>query len=304
MYKGFLDNCIRSLSMREYLKTQEISAWRAVDIIIGAPVPVETKIAELTRLSKESDVMADKDGKREVEEALAFYEKAMRDLETAGIFSVEINDFDHHAKEIRENFETICGSFEAVKEYIRNEEATYLPDAEECRWYDVKKWELSENGKYENICEYYMYRESIMYVDSENSGYLFAGAGGDLNLPVPFKAGDLLEVDGFPFGPKFRMLILSIGDNADCCCVQGLAMDENGLWHYGAVKHGMVSFSYFPKVAYLYSADHFTGELPADEQILSEVKAYIGEDQSKGDELWDRLSCEMTDDELRKLIQK
>ena len=43
MYNGYLDKCMPSEGMRNYLKQQDLWVWEAVDIVISAPVSINGK---------------------------------------------------------------------------------------------------------------------------------------------------------------------------------------------------------------------------------------------------------------------
>ncbi len=56
------------------------------------------------------------------------------------------------------------------------------------------------------------------------------------NIPIPFHAGDIVTLDCRPFAPVSHTVILKIGDNRDCCCLQSLYREDNGTWDTEAVK--------------------------------------------------------------------
>ena len=298
MYTGYLDKCMPSQSMRAYLKKNGLSSRKVLDIIIGAPVPISVKLDELKKIADEPEIQMDADAFKKCVQMVDEIEEGLKQLKTEGVFSITRCFFSDLDKEQKESFDMLCASFEAVMDYIVQQEKVDAQEPEERVWYEVFKWNLTEKGKYVDTCEYYVVGNEIMYICLNVKGKLLSGfhLNGDLQLPVPFKAGDILEVDGFPFGPTFRMIILSIGDNCDCCCVQGLARNKEGKWECGAVKHGMVSYEYFPKVGYLFTADHYDGELEQDEQVLIKVKDYISGDSAKGEILLNELSGKKVDD--------
>jgi hypothetical protein len=125
-----------------------------------------------------------------------------------------------------------------------------------------------------------------------------------INLPVPFKPGDIVEVDGFPYGPKYRMVIVEIGDNEDCCCLQGLAKNREGYWHVGAVKHGHVSYDTYPQFSPLYTIKTYTDDLVEDERVLYRVKDYIAGDDGKGRRFRECVlgSGDVTDEGVEKIL--
>ncbi|MDE6659454.1 MAG: hypothetical protein K2K01_05010, partial [Eubacterium sp.] len=139
-YLEILDTFIPSVEMREYLATQELSDRKIADIILGAPVPLHTKLKYATG-----------------------------------------------------------------EDY---EEITQV---------------LDEKGEY--ICTYrfILIEDEVCYFDKPNAqdfeDYRFF-VSTDLNLPVPFKVGDVVKVDCRPFVLVKEITITAIGDNKDCCSSQ------------------------------------------------------------------------------------
>ena len=333
LYSGYLDTTMPSEIMRSYLKTQDLMIWQALDIIEGSPVSINIKLKELKKLYESVKYLKEYEDIQRVENAIKRLEMSISLLDYDGIFTVEEAYFNYSSKEPDYGLEKVCANFEKVKEFIDHETIKYPPDIEECRWYNVIKWIKDKYGEYNEICQYYMVEKEILFSDIVNADLIenvnteeletscmqFLG---DLRLPVPFNAGDLLEADGYPYGPKFRMMILEVGDNEDCCCVQGLAKNSEGRWESGAVKHGQVSFSYYPKISSLYSVKRFSGQLTDGESILYKVRDYISGKEENGKKLNDNLynlefvergksevtnddsQSGVTDEELRVLIEK
>ena len=301
MYNGYLDRCMSSKIMQEYLKDQNLMVWQALDIIEGSPVSVDIKLEELKKIQESIKGTKNTKDLLLVENSIKRVKLAISLLHYEGIFTLEQAFFNYNSKEPDYDLEKVCESFDKVKKFIQSETVTYPPDICECRWYNIKKWIKNKRGDYIETCVYHMVDDEILYIDIfdtkpvldiidmesvENPLLHFSG---DLQIPVPFKAGDLLEVDGYPYGPKFRMIILEVGDNEDCCCVQGLARNSENRWESGAVKHGFVSFGYYPKVSSLYSARMFNGELGEDEQILYKVRDYIAGNEVNGKKINEKI---------------
>lgn len=306
MYKGYLEKCMPSEMMRNYLKDQELSPWRIVDLIMYSPVSVEIKLEELRKVREDAVARGDSELIEECDKGIKYIGTALGYLETDGVYSVEVCEYDSENIVSDSSFERVCATIEDVREFIKEDLKISEAKPEDPRWYDITKWIKNPDGKYIAACDYVIARDDVIFIDIRQEErvmecdatyeYWF---GADLNLPVPFKAGDLLEFDGFPFGPKCHVLILDIGDNNDCCCVQGLAINEEGKWRCGAVKHGMISYDYFPKNSYLYSARIFEGELPENERVLLEIKDYIGGDAARGKEVYEKVWADsMTEEEL------
>lgn len=308
MYRGYLEQCMPSTMMRSYLQTVELRHWQIVDLIMYSPISIYRKLEELRKVRADAKERHDREllvksylGIKNIEEAIHF-------LKADGVFSVERAGFDEEKKNTQSDFDKVCASMEDVQDYIRKDLAIGEIEAEDLRWYDICKWVRDVRGKYVEACRYIIARDDIIYseVDGDVSALKYTDIYGifdmeNLNVPVPFRAGDLLEFNGYPFGPKCHALILDIGDNWDCCSVQGLALDDKGLWSCGAVKHGMLSLGYTPKISYLYTAKLYDGELEEKERILLKIKDYIDGDSERGREIYDRIwAGQLNDGELWK----
>ncbi len=289
-YRGYLDTCMPSEEMRDYLKTIDyLSEWQIYNMILWAPVSIYTKKSEFEKLLRDAELHKDSELFNEAKKGLRNVEYALKCLDMEGIFLVNYMVYKDNEHDSSVSEEYVFDNFDKVQTFIRKycEECEFTTD--DLNWFEVIKWVKNPDGDYKEYCYYVIAREDIVFfsVDKESGipddCHEFGNIMGDLNLPVPFKAGDILEVDGFPFGPRFRTLVLSVGDNWDCCCVQALALNEDGKWEMGAFKHAMVSYRYSPKFAYLYTARKYAGELPDDERILGRIKEYIDGDVFKGD---------------------
>ena len=306
MYTGYIDKCVPSKLMRNYLKEIELDYWRVTDVIMQSPVSIDIKLEELLKVKKDAEEKNERELIEECDVGIRNIEIAKSYLEAEGVFTIEVYEFDDEKKDNDCYFECVSANFEDVKEVIKKDLEMSETKATDLRWYHVSKWVKNSEGKYTEACTYLIARNEILYFSIEvyvgdlyTYDYYMAG---DLNIPVPYKAGDILECDGFPFGPKFRMLIVDIGDNHDCCCVQGLALNEEGLWECGAVKHGMVSYNYSPKISYLYTAEIYQGQLTGREKVLKNLSDYIGDDEKRGQEIYDKICCKsLNDDELMRI---
>ena len=300
--KGYLDQCIDSELMRNYLKKTKISSSAIVDLVMYSLIPIGQKREELIKLLNDARERNDDELVCDCNTGIEYIYTAMHYLEGDGIFSLENN---YYEEADYDNYSYFVGNFaryQDAQEYIAIENSN-----EDLQYYNLTRWVKNSEGKLEDVCSYIIHGHDILFLDLHNGdfredyGHFRAE---NLNLPVPFRAGDILECDGFPFGPKFRMLILTINDNCDCCCVQGLYLDECGKWNCGAVKHGAVSYDYSPKPSFLYRSKIYTGELSEEENVLQLVSEYLHGDEEKGRDLYDRIVFgSLTSNELRYIIE-
>jgi hypothetical protein len=285
-----------SLEMREYLKSIEIKPWYVPNIIYFSIHPLSEKLEAMKDLDKHAQKVNDQNLRKETQFYIRNMEDALKMLDVEGVFVLHEWYYDEDKMEANGDFETLCSSYVDVIEYW---EKYFKPDddsqSEYLEWNVVEKWVKDENGKMNLISSYILINGVLVYSqlkyrfynddDGDDLYEMQYGEMAHLNLPIPFKAGDIVEVDGFPFGPVFRIAIVEVGDNIDCCCVQGMSKNYKGEWEVCAVKHGHFVNSY-PVLSHLYTMRTYTGNLPDDEKIMLKVKEYIAGDEEKGRRFW------------------
>lgn len=103
--------------------------------------------------------------------------------------------------------------------------------------------------------------------------------------------GDIVTADCRPFAPVSHIVILEVGDNRDCCCLQALYRNGDGVWDIGAVKHGHVLPNFqLPGISLLYRLAIFRGQLPKEERLLEKVSRYLSGDEGRGTALWNYIN--------------
>lgn len=162
-------------------------------------------------------------------------------------------------------------SYEKAVQYMRKQEEEY---GESRIWFDVEKWEQDENGNLEQTWTYVVLKGQVIYFSHEGYYFCKCSQNKDVNLPVPFKAGDILEIQDMPFARKRHVLILDIGDNKDCCAVWHLYINEDGCIEANAFKHGHV-FRCWYATSPLYSAKIFQGVLEGEEEVLHIIQKFV-----------------------------
>ena len=130
----------------------------------------------------------------------------------------------------------------------------------------------------------------VCYFSSSRREYPDFSIYNDVNLPVPFHAGDIVTIDCRPFAPVSHAVILEVGDNRDCCCLQALYYAGNGTWDMGAVKHGHVfPNGRSPALSPLYRLASFHGQFPKEERLLEQVSRHINGEKERGSALWNYI---------------
>lgn len=117
----------------------------------------------------------------------------------------------------------------------------------------------------------------------------FGGNSVHLNLPVPYRPGDILEVGCAPYVSEPHYCILTeVGD--DCCGVQCLYPGENGHIEFGALKHGHYFSGCFDRKQYLsplYGTRVYAGELPRECEFMGRLSEKLHKDPAFGKVLWE-----------------
>ena len=308
-YPDLIEAFMPSEEMREYLKNVELGDWQIVQLVYFSPVCMDRKKKALEQLIEIAEDERDDELKSECQLYLRNIEDSEKERIGEGVFTVELGNYDSLAKDTSTDFYTVCTTYDAalsvINEYHRIEEYTN----DDPVWYEITKWTKAENGKMKETCRYIIVRNELWYIDMDDYYYddhldsvnLYYGME-NIDLPVPFLPGDFLEINGYPFGPIEHILITRIGDNSDCCCVQALSVNDEGIWDCGAVKHSMVGYHYFPKLSPLYFAKSYDGEYVGDEALLSKIKKYISGDRCKAQGIYDCLFEKATDEEMEHFI--
>ena len=110
-----------------------------------------------------------------------------------------------------------------------------------------------------------------------------------MNLPVPYRPGDILEVSCDPYVSEPHYCILTEVGN-DCCGVQCLYPGENGRIEFGALKHGHYFFNCYYASWYLsplYGTRVYAGELPRECEFMGRLSEKLHKDPAVGKVLWE-----------------
>lgn len=322
--REFLDTFMPSAEMREFLARRELSRHELSDIVCGAPVKLQTKAEWMKRLSNKENLFLDildeavgeKDGvgidfiiwnmdyyslagrHSDMQEAL----NELR-LKRGELFYLTDFWYDEELHEDKGSGKAPFLSLEKALECIRGDIADYCeyaePEADDsftC-WYELEKWTPDGHGNLRNTYSYFLLKDEIVYFEintdinglEDRDDLTYFMDGSHLNLPVPFCAGDIVTIDCTPFAPKKHAVLLEVGDNRDCCCVQALYRNYDGTWYTGAVKHAQLFKLYTPMMSPLYRLQSCTGELSEEEALLGKVSRCIAGDENRGRALWNAL---------------
>jgi len=303
MFDKYIDEFILSADMKKYLKDHQSSVDTIAEIIYYSPTPIEKKKRALSELLIELDVESDTDMVANTEVYLNCILEAEKLIKTEGVFSIELCSYDAE-REFDCEFDGLFNDFEDLLKYVKQDMEEWEVHDEELWYYEVVKWINDASGKLVEACTYWIVRGEIWFVslngkvlDDINFDVCVAH---DLNLPVPFKAGDIVAVDLYPFGEKQIFEIIEVGDNRDCCCLQALSRKRDGNWITGAVKHGHIGDSVILPVSPLYSIEKYNGEIPAGYDLLEIVRDFIDGSEERGASLWNAIYSNIKNHEFSK----
>lgn len=284
-----------SAEMASYLAKCSLKQWQIRDMIAHAAIPLERKRDMFLHLAEGKD-------KSHFRRQASSIERAIREMQPKpGEFfylkSHRYFDDDGTQEEGLEPYLTWEHILERIREYLG-----YFEDEEkELIWFQVEKWSPDGTGRLKNEYDYIVFGTEVCCFSHNTSSswdWLEFSTDVNVNLPVPFHAGDIITIDCRPFAPVSHAVILEVGDNWDCCCLQALYREGDGSWDIGAVKHGAVSPNHFLGLSPLYRLASFHGQFPEEERLLEEVSRYID-----GEENWGAALCDhiyQLSDERRK----
>lgn len=313
-YEQIIFACGFSEEMERYLIGCKHNDYEMIEIILGAPLTLTEKRKLLELLdTPDSKVFDDvSDCIREFDDALAALE-----LKDGEIFTLSECWCDDDILDEKKAFAEPFLSFQAAAEYIKNlieEETEDIDDINEyvC-WTELTKWIPVGEGKMKDVYSYTFVGNEIHYFKrlgetrrDRLEGYK---SGLDLNLPIPFKPGDIVTLNCLPFRPVKHAVLLEV-DNRDCCGVQmlyRLKEEKNGKssLETGALKHGHGWERFFPMLSSLYRLSKYAGELTEEERILKDVQKHIYQNEENGKKLWEFFYKSAPDEEeLIKYLEK
>lgn len=305
-YEQIIFACGFSEEMVCYLIGCKLNDYNMLDIILGAPLPLTEKRKLLELLNTpDSDEYADvSDCIREFDDALAALE-----LKNGEIFTLSEYWYDDDILDENRSFAEPFLSFQAAAEYIKKlieEETEDIDDIDEyiC-WTEITKWIPVGEGKMKDVYTYTFVGNEIHYFkrigNLPRDSYRGYKSSLDLNLPIPFKPGDIVTLNCLPFRPVKQAVLLEV-DNRDCCGVQILYPRKNKItgdivWETGALKHGDGWEGYFPMLSSLYRLSKYEGELSGEERILKDVQKLIYQNEETGRKLWKYILKTAPDEE-------
>ncbi len=292
--------------MKEYLKDKELNEIKILHIICGAPVSLNLKYEFLKELKDYYEIF---------QKAFNDTEKALKELRLKKeneFFYFKGKMYDTKSFLTTERGYEPCFSVKKAIEILNNDgictEDLWKAYNENCCWSELEKWVI--NGKnFDNTYTYFLIKNEVCYYErygcEENSYFSIYGRV-QLNLPTPFKPGDIIETDCLPFAPKKVAVITDIGDNRDCCSLQAISKNYKNIYSIGAVKHAHMycDDNAFLTYSPLYCIEKFGGDLTKIDKQLLKISKYISRNHFNGPYLAEKLSKfnEVREEEIKELL--
>lgn len=271
-YNKYLEGFVFSKELRKHLLETTDSVANIADIIFCSPVPVDRKLDALQKLSVEIKDSEDTSLIESCKKYIFEIEYGLNALNQDGTFTLERGYFDTVREEKPICLEGVYASFEDAFDCIKDNRESDNEHAAPV-WYIVTKWAKNSEGKFDEVCSAYIKVGKIFFIDTKQISALFESQ--NLNISVPFKTGDIVRIDGYPFSGRDYYLITDVGDNKDCCSLQGLHIDKNGNMTKGAIKHCYVGKQDLPRISLLYFMETYTGELPKHQEGYRAIQELI-----------------------------
>lgn len=293
MFENFLDEFIPAKKLRDYLKREPIYDSQVADIIFYAKAPLQRKREALFALEN----MEIPEHRKYAREYWLKYRESIDEAFSMlnsddAVFVVYEHFIYEDNSEPEEFIQDIFSTYDAALSFVRNDSETCDYDENLVHWNVINLLIKGEDDSYKDTCSYYIIDKELCYFQFDFSrGFSRNCLDGELRLPVHYKPGDIMVADNYPFGRKIKFVILQIGDNMDCCCLQALSLRKDGTWDVGAVKHGSIGNMNYPKISPLYTADIYEPDLSNPEDaILAEVSGLVSGDENRGRVLWNKIA--------------
>lgn len=297
----------------EFLCGQDLADISMIDMICAAPISLIRKAEMLKELSKyqtanEEDYFSYK----------TYYDEIRKALDALTLKENEIFLLIGYEKGIREPKQFCVAPSKDVKmvtEYIKRE--YFLGneyDMETCNyWFKLEKWHDAADGEkvedyfigdMNNDYTYTLLNGELCYFDNR-SGRDKCGlqkqrikeklslfySGSSLNLPTPWKEGDILEISATPFTLTAIVVVLANSTQyCDCCLPACLYLTKRDLG-VGALKHSHIyNMPVYENISPLYFVKRFTGKLKGEETVLKMISNYIKDDKERGEEIFETIT--------------
>lgn len=297
---------LESEEMQDYLLKELPGDYNmqryCTQIVAYAPAPIERKLPVLEQIARENGPAPDgrdfwkNDAARFVQSCRTALEERYS-TPAGAMFHLQDYRYSKNGPLFDHAYFT---DFDAALSCPQKQDPEFFEDTSlEGLSYSITKYIPNGQGQLTEHCTWYLNGSLELwyfdYGDDWPGKYrdrepLFDYLGDSPNLPVPFQPGDIVSVDCLPYAKPRRVLILEVGDNRDCCCLQALSIRKKGRMEMGALKHNdFLRGKEHSHISGLYRARRWNGELPAREYPFAFLSPLIHARPALGQEIWDYM---------------
>ena len=300
VYDKILDLLSRSPELYEYLAShrEELRMGDYTDIVAGAPIGIEKRRELLAELHDSTDG----DNRRYVAKYIDCIDDVRRMLENADLLSVKLYGYDCDTEGIDMlDGPYLASSLENAKRAIQNyREEDELSEADDISW-KISAYSLDGEVEYSGFllddCTFIAGRDGeIMYFNNmrcnrnkRDTAYVDFSCTAMLELPVPYKPGDILRIDCRPFLRDIRYCVVTEVIYPDIveCAYPG----KDGSVCLGNLIHGFFfdNMHSDPCISPLYCTSVYTVELPGEYGFMKELSAKLRNDPEYGKALFESM---------------
>ena len=295
--RDVISKLVESETMRNYLleNAQNLQDRQILDLICGSRTALKRKIRLLKKLAAESGEEENEPGG--FRESADYGRWALRQLK-AGPGEVFLG-IEYGAEPDGRTEQYGSEPFFRLRDFWEAMKLDGEDGWSDTAWCSIEKYVPEESGRLARTLRYIVSPAvgEIWFFDEpypKKHGSIDIIPFSDsrhLNLPVPFCLGDIITVDCRPFAPVRHGVILEVGDNIGCYCVQCLYQTKSGLLQTGALKHGSLfsDTQWWPEVSPLYRAELVQKPLPKEERALERISDFVGGGEKRSAALWQFL---------------
>lgn len=283
------------------------------DIVIGAPISIHTKIKMLDDIDKGMKNLFRYPDRSRFHH---IYRKAMHMASIDTPVSMYVLHEKTRGENVQERvltFRTFDDVLDSIIEKYHGEEA----DEFECRWNYVERFDLTR-GEYKAVAYYIVSEEGVVWHASvlnlrydvkekekkraENELFMLSRrvVMATLDLPVPYKPGDIVTMDCRPFCEPYHAMIMD-ADGGEFTFSPLVLYHKNG---WGQCWIHQTSY-YREAFSPYYRMELFSGELPEHEKMLGELSKAVKHNPDLINDIYrivDKGDNGSIEDELQNLI--
>ncbi len=264
--KSIVNELFRSEDMRKHIEEQfeNLNAYDIAFLIYNAPISIKRKWELLKPLGDSLEDFCEEFGL--MHPGFALHLLKLEPREYCVLTKCKLKN----GRRIELDSVTIHNT-QALTDYLakKNFGANYDPTT---HWHTLEVWKLDkkEKGLKSPIFDYIVIDGEICYIDCFYGGY---------NVQIPFKCGDVIEVDSRPFLPLKHFVVINKNGYS-----QPILLYINEYSKIDTTPNTYKFNRNFLKsiqIPIWYDAKLFNESLPQDEEILTSISKWINGDVEK-----------------------